>query len=867
MMNVHAMYKHLKLVLLMILVSGVFNMPFFTEVAADQVPSVPEPTEAARKVANAIRKEVELPPLGPSGRPLPLASHWNVGSVAGTFEPAHQIELLQQGIPILPWMSEPTGDPSRERFQEYYGPLLDYLSELGLPFSMRGTQWEAMLYGGEYRDQPDDRWAGVITPDGQRMNVLCPFGPVAMWREPAARYVDTDAMRWVQERYPDPPLVIWFGNNEARDLRWHQLDDCSRYLEKYGEDRSAAWKRRVVGEGWTERYSEMFDAMREAMAEASWRENVRFIGYGAFGPSPLGRWGGWKRYSLHTEEAMAWEWDAWDGSSPSYYTHNWNANRDHWVWSTQVQSMNWLFMLDQAFQANPAFWFEISTWDGNTGQGYPGWLKVLGIEDQPEKLAEQASRPLDDEQIARLHQVANQLPGRPLAKALTYMGDGQTYCPDRARGWLQFGMWLLRPRVVREYRCHTTPLEPFKPYWMQVVKSVARVWESETLEEFWRFGELVPNPNADHPYQSNMPDYLRGVDRWYLLDTDLDPERPWGLRTEIPVFALALVLREEAPALDRSPAMHRWLVYAHSPLEDRQRVRIRIPGYYDESIEVDVPVEGAFYILDEESGEVVEATFGGQLRFGSLRARAWYAWWSKRSFASCPRRMAENCGISKPRPAAEPIGPMRARWDIFGMTGGCGSVARESGRRAVPAKRTVRLCQRLLDQSLDQRSAGFAHAPDVLDLGGQRRRITGLCRPNGVCLPNRCRTQHASRAVASPWRAHRAAGIPRRRTGRNRMGHGPGFPGGSHGVDRGQLVPCGTGRSGRTGGSRCPVRPEARRRRRTATLGSARRAGAGRTGRGRRPAGGRVEEWPGAVFATALEAIQWRGQATSEIAL
>ncbi len=106
----------------------------------------PEPSDAARKVAEEIRTEALLPLDGPEGRPLPLAGHWNMGQFPGSFEPGHQIELLQQGHRILPWMSEPIGDPDDEDFQTYYKPLMSYIAELDLPFSMRGTQWEAMRW-------------------------------------------------------------------------------------------------------------------------------------------------------------------------------------------------------------------------------------------------------------------------------------------------------------------------------------------------------------------------------------------------------------------------------------------------------------------------------------------------------------------------------------------------------------------------------------------------------------------------------------------------------------------------------------------------------------------------------------------------
>lgn len=580
--------------------------------AGDNDLEPPEPTEAARRVADKIRTEVLLPPDGSQGRPLPLASHWNTGRVDGTFEPAHQVDLMQQGSYILPWMATPSGNPQSERFSRYYKPFLAYLSELNMPFSMRGTQWEAILYGGQYREKPDDQWAGVIKPDGSRKPVVSPFGPIDMWKEPANEFVRTDAMRWAQQYYPDPPLVLWVGNNEAGDLRWHQAHESKRYLEKYGEDRSDAFKRRVVSEGWKERYGVMFESMREAMENETWRENVRFVGYGSFGPSHLGRMGQWKNYSLHTEDEMTWDWHVWDGGSPSYYTHNWNTNRDHWVHSTQIQSMNWIFMLEQAWEANPDFWFEISTWDGNNLESL---MAGVGLEEQwsamrhqgeyPDKaellLVDKLSRPFDEEQQKQIGDDALRK-----SQTLQYMREGQTYPPERALGWIQYGMWLLRPRVVREFRGSTTLLIPVKQYWMQTVRAVDRVWENETLEEFWRFGELVPNTQQKHPYQANIPEYLQDVQRWYLLETDLDPERPWDHKTNIPVFSLALVIQEEGPEHDRQPMMRQWLLYAHSPLEDRNDVRITIPEYGE--VEVDVPRSGAFYLIEEASGGIEEIT-------------------------------------------------------------------------------------------------------------------------------------------------------------------------------------------------------------------------------------------------------------------
>ncbi|WP_145055035.1 hypothetical protein [Lignipirellula cremea] len=544
------------------------------------------PTAAAKKAAAEIRREAILPSIGPAGRPLPLASHWNVGTVPGTFTPDHQIELLQQGSHILPWMNWPSGDPDSENFKAYYERLLAYYAALDLPISIRGTQWNAMLVKKSYREGPEADWAGVILPDGKRLPRLSPFGAVEPWKDPAAVYVDTPAMRRAQEIYPDPPLVIWASNNEAPDLRWAKhgpLEEQSkRYLEKYGAGRSDDFKRQVVGEGWVERFGVMFQAMRAALASDAWRKNVRFVGYGAFGPSHYGRSSGWEVYSLHCDRWTSPDWHVWDGGSPSYYTHNWNQNRDYWVFSTQVEAMNWVFMQEEAWQVNPNFWFEMSTWDGNESKA---WSQGVGAADDA-SLVDASSRPLTAGQRKQLDPA-----DLKKSKTLQYLQLGQDYPPARQAGWVQYGMWILRPRVVREFRGHATRLEPIEPYWRETVAAVDRVYAHPVLADFWRHGELVANPAHRHPYQVNIPAKQQDIPRWYLLDTNLDPPRPWTLETELPVFSLALV-RGEGPTRE-------WLVYAHSPLQDRKQVEVTIPGRG--AIQIDVPRQGAFYRIDADA--------------------------------------------------------------------------------------------------------------------------------------------------------------------------------------------------------------------------------------------------------------------------
>src|SRR5690606_37753555 len=122
----------------------------------------------------------------------------------------------------------------------------------------------------------------------------------------------------------------------------------------------------------------------------------------------------------------------------------------YFLYSPQIQAMNWVPMLDEALSVNPDFWFELSTWDG-------------------------------------------QAPGDKNDKKAFYESKDQTYTPQRYAGMGQYGMWLLRPRVVREFRGYRETYETFGEYFDEVVAAVDRVHNDPMLAEFWRKGKLVAN--------------------------------------------------------------------------------------------------------------------------------------------------------------------------------------------------------------------------------------------------------------------------------------------------------------------------------------------------------------------------------------
>lgn len=513
-----------------------------------------EASPSISRMADVIREEAVRSNKSPQGRPLPLASLWPTGVRPDGFDPDYQLELMQKGHYLLPVFQQPPAANSATSNlpPRYYDEALRKLAAHRLPLSFISTQWESLLTTDPlFSSLPKTRNPNVIDLSGTIHRKVSPFGEAAIWQTAGERWTATQALERLQKLYADPPRIFFVSNNEHPKLTWNDLRSDARYAASGIDTQDPEAAKKLLVESWKERYQRLFSGMRMGLRNETWRKNSRFIGYSAFGPPFMGRFDGWEKYALNVGGVIDPYPGIWDGGSSPFYVRNYDGSTDYTVWSPQIEAMNLVPMLEDAFRANPEFWFEISTWDGYR-KGAKG--------DRPE----------------------------------LYRQRGQVYGPSRYAGMVQFGMWLLRPRAVREYRDSIEKRDDVGPYFVAVMRAVDRVHTNPMLKAFWRDSRIVPNNSGRHPYQVRIPPAYERRRRWFLLEADLNPPRPWNLVTELRVFALARV-RGSVPRRE-------WLVYAHAPRGEEKRAEVEVPGYG--LIEVSVPVAGAFYRVREKDRTV-----------------------------------------------------------------------------------------------------------------------------------------------------------------------------------------------------------------------------------------------------------------------
>lgn len=552
---------------------------------------------------------------------LPYLTHYT-GGFSG-----QMLDMYRRGHAVLPTF--PTNTTPSQNFQV---KTLLQVKDLGLPVDLIGRQVEMDLFSNEYdykdidRDPVTNTFTGIspmasanpnnIRPDGKFDSTLKldPLGPekqINLWKEIGTRDSGLKTFKFMTEAYPAPAdirminnyevsrmeaISLFAGSKRYGELGYPTIEDsfpetteCPYFAVK-NECTRRAFRNRVAGDGWMERYGAMFQAWRDNTLEPAWK-NIKFAAYGAF-PDLYFRAYRSANWSAFTSTHTTYESNILpdnDNTVPrlSYYPYTWGggspeiylkvADQDIYLVGPQFGTMNWVFMLKDARIINPDYYFEISVWDGDN----------------------------------------------PLLRGMT---------PERYAGNIQYSMWMTRPQVIREFKSNSDTWEQNLPQFLALTKVVDRVHDQPVLKDFWQNGSLVENPVGRHPFQAvtMAKDYFDedirtkyDIGRWFHLYSNLDepnrvdqnddgikdgfrdfddsnPTTKAATNVEIPVFSMSLI-KGEAPNRE-------WLVYTYSPKQDRTGITVTVPEFGD--ILVNPRQIGSFYHLkesDHSTNEVADS--------------------------------------------------------------------------------------------------------------------------------------------------------------------------------------------------------------------------------------------------------------------
>ncbi len=560
-----------------------------------------------------------------------------------------QRELIRDGKHWLPSVSTPVFAPAYDKDAYWNGGWPDF-ARWRIPVSMVTTQPEDWLTDPN-RPTPENSWRNLPIPDNPRWivaatgelhgNQLDPLAPLQTstqgnpWYEVGeywARSHQVDEWIELKNAYPDMPKILIISNNEASRLRSFESNSSQRYLAKYedlgNEESGHVVYREHCAKEWQPRYEEMFKGMRDGFLtpQPAWRYAAWMVGYttediGIF--AFLSNWVNGPQADYFPDNVV-FRYRYWDGGSPEAYLAPYTGQWDYLPYNPAMHHMNLKWQLDIIYAGDPEYWYEFSLWDGayrdiadDKRYTLTDWTLVSGEYQcpKPSEISEVGAVYFDDIHLTLGPQGSLAAGEWAYNAGIVYVKDdpstatvqckkngrdkrdiaikdGYPYTPERYKALVRFCMWLNKPRAVREFRGTTEGQERIEPEYLErMIEAVDEVWD-EPLRSFWRHGQSVKNTAYEHPYQINVPPEYASVERWWLLDTNLDPARPWdNLTTELPVLSLALVLGD-APS-------RQWLIYAFSPKQDRTGVQITVPGYPTNPVTIDVPQAGVFHVVNE----------------------------------------------------------------------------------------------------------------------------------------------------------------------------------------------------------------------------------------------------------------------------
>lgn len=549
--------------------------------APEAAGSVPSRSAAAAIAEWATIREAN----GPQGRPLPLAGNWMTERMYG---PQRFVEMIEEGhhmfitisdsefLATYAYVLENQGFLNRRipAYLEEVRPVLEYARKHRLPIAIRGNNWSDSVLGYELRNEQAGKREYSIEETARPVRggvkgsdkMVSPFGPVERWAERGTWWTGNPIMRALQEIYPDPPMVVFLNNNEGGHWRERHvrqvLDnpdvDPDRFVARYDRDMSDEDLRGLINDLYDERYAAMFVAARETFVETAWAENSLFVAYNAWPGSIVG---------LQDEVLVeSGQWRRYDGAMPEFYLNDWQIYRgktDFSSWSPQSEAMAKHRWQRPIFEAAPEYYFASITWDG----GRPSNRRSAVNE---------------------------------MAKGMYGDGPVQRWDFDRYEGMIQFGLWANRPRELREFRWPATDANVYdQGAFDALVRAVDRPWNHEILREFWRFGEVVGDPEWEAPHAHRHSSFAT------LLPTEGHPPRgEWRERNAFP----PLRVLAQAFSLGEAPE-RRWLVMAHAPLGAVADVGVEVPGFGPARLPY-VSLTGSFFHLIESDGSL-ETLIGG----------------------------------------------------------------------------------------------------------------------------------------------------------------------------------------------------------------------------------------------------------------
>jgi hypothetical protein len=184
------------------------------------------------------------------------------------------------------------------------------------------------------------------------------------------------------EIYPNPPQVQIVSNNEGArkvgigesSVSWHYQNQRERLEKEFaplGKDTYIIRAdKQAFAKGYVEKMSAYLRGVRKALP---WPEStVKCIAYNGFGVNfEVGRWGGWTGGAVPFKQVDLYEWLAWDGSAPDFYTYDWNYATDEHVGSPHIGSMQAYTMLAPRAESQvPNYQWQLALWDGGQSKRY-----------------------------------------------------------------------------------------------------------------------------------------------------------------------------------------------------------------------------------------------------------------------------------------------------------------------------------------------------------------------------------------------------------------------------------------------------------------------------------------------------------------